>query len=110
MQKYSSMSGVGAPRITGCVHPLQKTAREAFFAMFQGHRRVAKEGDLAIIYERKDSIVPVILKSGEKYQSIFGAFLHDSMIGKEYGSVVRFPSISLTSRLLPNREISTYIS
>lgn len=78
--------------------------------MFQGHRRVAKEGDLAIIYERKDSIVPVILKSGEKYQSIFGAFLHDSMIGKEYGSVVRFPSISLTSRLLPNREISTYIS
>lgn len=75
--------------------------------MFQGHQRVAKEGGLVIIYERKDSIVPVILKSGDKYQSIFGAFLHDNMIGKEYGSVVRPPSRSFTTRSHPRREIST---
>ena len=56
--------------------------------MNQAHRRVAREGDLVILYERKDAITPVVLKSGDKYQSLFGAFLHDSIIGKEYGSVV----------------------
>lgn len=56
--------------------------------MNQAHRRIACEGDLVILYERKDSITPVILKHGAKYQSLYGAFLHDDIIGKEYGSVV----------------------
>lgn len=56
--------------------------------MFIAHKRVAEEGDFVFLFERKDSIIPVFLKHGEKYQCILGAFLHDDMIGKEYGSIV----------------------
>ena len=52
------------------------------------HKRIAEKGDLVILYERKDSLTPVTLTPGEKYQCILGAFLHDDIIGKEYGSIV----------------------
>lgn len=60
-----------------------------------------------MLYERKDSIVPVILKAGDKYQSVFGAFLHSSIIGKEYGSVVGAFCRLTSLRLRPRRETST---
>lgn len=56
--------------------------------MNQAYKRIAQEGDLVILYERKDAITPVVLKHGDKYQSLFGSFLHDNIIGKEYGSIV----------------------
>ena len=67
-------------------HSIESKQRN--IGMFIAHKRVAAEGDLVFLYERRDSIIPVFLKHGEKYQCILGAFLHDDMIGKEYGSTV----------------------
>ena len=77
--------------------------------MNQPSRRIAREGDLVILYERKDAITPVILKAGDKYQSLFGAFLHDDIIGKEYGSIVEFSFILVKCRLRRNLEINMYM-
>ena len=43
---------------------------------------------MVILYERKDSLIPITVTKGEKYSCILGAFHHDDMIGKEYGSIV----------------------
>ena len=43
---------------------------------------------MVILYERKDSLIPITVTKGEKYSCILGAFCHDDMIGKEYGSIV----------------------
>ena len=75
--------------------------------MFIAHKRVAAEGDFVFLFERKDSIIPVFLKHGEKYQCILGAFLHDDMIGKEFGSIVVALSTFLICRLLLKLEINT---
>ena len=52
------------------------------------NRRSIHEGDMVILYERKDSLIPITVTKGEKYSCILGAFCHDDMIGKEYGSIV----------------------
>lgn len=52
------------------------------------HHRIIKEGDLVILYERKDSLIPITVTKGEKYSCILGAFIHDQMIGKEFGCLV----------------------
>lgn len=74
--------------------------------MFIANKRVAAEGDFVFLFERKDSIIPVFLKHGEKYQCILGAFLHDDMIGKEFGSIVVTLSTFLICRLLLKPEIN----
>ena len=70
------------------------------------HKRIIQEGDRVILYERKDSLIPITVKKGEKYSCILGAFQHDSMIGKEYGSLVGVGWRGLNIRSLRKREIN----
>ena len=53
--------------------------------------RIAKEGALVLLQERRDVLVPVVLKAGTQFQNRHGLFSHDAMIGKEFGSKVRPP-------------------
>ena len=70
------------------------------------HHRVIKEGDLVILYERKDSLIPITVTKGEKYSCILGAFIHDQMIGKEYGCLVGHSLYSVPYRLHHKQVIS----
>ena len=83
--------------------------RSKIVFMNLAHKRTAAEGDFVFLYERKDSIIPVFLKHGEKYQCILGAFLHDDMIGKEFGSIVKCGVISFFCRLLHKQGIGIFI-
>lgn len=44
-----------------------------------------------LLQERRDVLVPVVLKAGTQFQNRHGLFSHDAMIGKEFGSKVRPP-------------------
>lgn len=48
--------------------------------------RLIEEGDLLVVYERHDSLDHFYAKAGEIYNNKFGAFHHNDMIGKPYGS------------------------
>ncbi|KAJ3329357.1 tRNA (adenine(58)-N(1))-methyltransferase catalytic subunit trmt61a [Blyttiomyces sp. JEL0837] len=50
--------------------------------------RYIADGDLAIAYMSPESMKMITIKSGEIYQNKFGAFPHDQLIGKEWGSQV----------------------
>ena len=45
-----------------------------------------KYGDLIILYEGGDSIKYFTLEKGKAFQNRFGAFKHDDMVGKNFGS------------------------
>eukprot|EP00596_Hydrurales_sp_CCMP1899_P006836 CAMPEP_0119045494 /NCGR_PEP_ID=MMETSP1177-20130426/40407_1 /TAXON_ID=2985 /ORGANISM="Ochromonas sp, Strain CCMP1899" /LENGTH=393 /DNA_ID=CAMNT_0007017405 /DNA_START=295 /DNA_END=1476 /DNA_ORIENTATION=- len=47
-----------------------------------------KHGDLVIVYERHDSLNHVYLSRGTILNNKFGAFYHDDLIGKAFGSKV----------------------
>lgn len=48
-----------------------------------------QNGDLVIIYESFKSITYVYVNSSEIFQNRFGAFYHEDMIGKPFGSQLR---------------------
>lgn len=50
--------------------------------------RIMKHGDLVIVYERHDSLNHVYLSKGAILNNKFGAFYHDDLIGKAFGSKV----------------------
>lgn len=50
--------------------------------------RLMKHGDLTIIYERHDSLNHIYLSTGEILNNKFGAFYHDDIIGKPFGSKI----------------------
>eukprot|EP00952_Eustigmatos_sp_NYUAD-ZCMA_P010041 41372-Eustigmatos_ZCMA.PRE.1 len=50
---------------------------------------VVKAGDLVIIMERHDQLSSIYATPGTVLQNRFGAFRHDDIIGKPFGSKVR---------------------
>lgn len=50
--------------------------------------RLMKHADLVIIYERHDSLNHIYLSRGEILNNKFGAFYHDDLIGKPFGSKI----------------------
>jgi tRNA methyltransferase complex GCD14 subunit len=50
--------------------------------------RLMQHGDLTIIYERHDSLNHVYLSRGEILNNKFGAFYHDDLIGRPFGSKI----------------------
>ena len=50
--------------------------------------RLMKHGDLTIIYERHDSLNHVYLSRGDILNNKFGAFYHDDLIGRPFGSKI----------------------
>eukprot|EP01039_Chlorochromonas_danica_P010161 gene10161-11245_t len=59
-----------------------------FVKEVQRRPRVMKAGDLVVIYERHDSLDHLYLKHGMIFQNKFGAFHHNDMIGKPFGSKI----------------------
>lgn len=47
-----------------------------------------KYGDLIILYENGDSIKYFTLEKGKIFQNKFGAFKHDDMVNKYFGSKI----------------------
>ena len=52
-------------------------------------KRRASEGDLVLLQERRDVLVPIVLRRGAQLENRHGKFQHDDMIGAEFGSQVR---------------------
>eukprot|EP01038_Epipyxis_sp_PR26KG_P005018 gene5018-7005_t len=50
------------------------------------NRKVMRDGDLVIVYERHDSLSHTTLKGGMILDNKFGSFHHDDMIGKFFGT------------------------
>lgn len=50
--------------------------------------RLMQDGDLVIVYERHDCMDFIFFKSGDVFQNRFGAFPHDDVIGKPFGSKI----------------------
>lgn len=47
-----------------------------------------KDGDLILIYENKETIKCITLEKGKVFQNKFGAFKHDDIVGKPFGSKI----------------------
>ncbi len=47
------------------------------------------DGDLVIVYERHDTLTHIYLSKDQIFQNKFGAFHHNDIIGKPFGSKVR---------------------
>jgi len=58
---------------------------------------VIQEGDWIILYESFENVRSVKVTRGELYSNQFGAYRHNDMIGKPYGSKVRTTLHSATS-------------
>jgi tRNA (adenine57-N1/adenine58-N1)-methyltransferase len=50
--------------------------------------RLMADGDLVIVYERHDALSHIYLSTNEIFNNKFGAFHHNDMIGKPFGSKV----------------------
>jgi tRNA (adenine57-N1/adenine58-N1)-methyltransferase len=58
---------------------------------FTNRKKYIEEGDLVLIYISRTIIKPLYVKSGESFNTRFGSFPHDSMIGLEFGSQITTP-------------------
>ena len=58
---------------------------------FVDRKKYIQEGDLVLVYVSRTLIKPVYVKSGEHFNTRFGSFPHDSMIGLEFGSQITTP-------------------
>jgi tRNA (adenine57-N1/adenine58-N1)-methyltransferase len=47
-----------------------------------------KYGEVILIYENKETIKCLTLEKGKVFQNKFGAFKHDDIVGKPYGSKI----------------------
>lgn len=48
-----------------------------------------RDGDLALVFESRTSMVPLYIKAGEVFCNKWGQFKHDDMIGRPWGTRVR---------------------
>lgn len=58
---------------------------------FLTRKKYIEEGDLVLVYVSRTIIKPIYVKSGENFNTRFGSFPHDSMIGLQYGSQITTP-------------------
>lgn len=58
---------------------------------FTSFKTKIEEGDFVMAYLSRTHIKPIIVKKGEKLNTRFGTFPHDSMIGLPYGSQLMTP-------------------
>lgn len=58
---------------------------------FLDRKKYIEEGDLVLVYVSRTIIKPIYVKSGESFNTRFGSFPHDSMIGLEFGSQITTP-------------------
>lgn len=58
---------------------------------FLNRKKYIEEGDLVLVYVSRTIIKPIYVKSGESFNTRFGSFPHDSMIGLEFGSQITTP-------------------
>ncbi|KAG0673358.1 tRNA (adenine-N(1)-)-methyltransferase catalytic subunit trm61 [Pichia californica] len=58
---------------------------------FLDRKKFIEEGDLVLVYVSRTIIKPIYVKSGEHFNTRFGSFPHDSMIGLEFGSQITTP-------------------
>jgi tRNA (adenine57-N1/adenine58-N1)-methyltransferase len=52
--------------------------------MFSGEQTIA-DGSMVIVYEDHKHLSPLLVQAGQTLNNRFGAFLHNAMIGKQYG-------------------------
>eukprot|EP01135_Chromosphaera_perkinsii_P005581 Nk52_evm6s353 gene=Nk52_evmTU6s353 len=88
---------------------------------FIKYNQVICEGDLVVFYVGFDTMTYEVMKKGGIHQNKRGAFSHDKMIGKEYGTVVwnnknsafihmLHPSPELWTVVLPHRTQILYLA
>lgn len=53
-----------------------------------GYRDIIQEGDLALVWVSRDNIKPIIVDAKQMFNTRYGSFSHESMIGKPYGSQI----------------------
>ncbi len=53
------------------------------------HPKLIQDGDLVVIYIRHDSLDHLYVKKGKTFNNKFGAFHHDDIIGKPFGSKIK---------------------
>lgn len=58
---------------------------------FINRKKYIEEGDLVLVYVSRTIIKPLYVTKGENFNTRFGNFPHDSMIGLEYGSQITTP-------------------
>lgn len=58
---------------------------------FIDRKKYIEEGDLVLVYVSRTIIKPIYVKKGESFNTRFGSFPHDSMIGLEFGSQITTP-------------------
>lgn len=58
---------------------------------FTNRKKYIEEGDLVLVYISRTLIKPIYVKRGENFNTRFGSFPHDSMIGLEWGSQITTP-------------------
>ena len=61
-------------------------------------RPTIAEGDVVIVFVSRDKTPsPLVVKRGEVLTNMFGVFPHDDMIGRAYGSKVRYDNTDADS-------------
>ncbi|SCU87696.1 LADA_0E05600g1_1 [Lachancea dasiensis] len=57
-------------------------------SQFSEYKDVIQDGDLALIWISRDNIKPVKIAAGETFNTRYGSFPHNDMIGKPFGSQI----------------------
>ncbi|SCW03229.1 LAFE_0G05842g1_1 [Lachancea fermentati] len=55
---------------------------------FSEYKDTIQPGDLALVWITRDNIKPLTITPGEAFNTRYGSFPHDDMIGKPYGSQI----------------------
>lgn len=58
---------------------------------FIDRKKYIAEGDLVLVYVSRTIIKPIYVKKGENFNTRFGSFPHETMIGLEFGSQITTP-------------------
>ncbi len=56
-------------------------------------KETIEEGDLVIFYDNPQSVAHAYMKDGEYYETRFGRYNHNTIIGQKWGSKVMKPNI-----------------